>query len=291
MYVRSVCSGRPIAFALSARAQAPNRALPHSPATTNAFGGRELLDMSAEQLIEHTLQEGQAAIDGFATHAVRLTEAISATYPAGKTLEAIAKEMAPGVDAAKGATNAKCAAMAYQVRDEAAAAAAAFRAAEMWLAMKAPSISDGNNFGVDVQQYVVGELKAMRTQMEGFVATSKDYHWARAEGCAKLFAGETDKVETSSSETSETKEGKESKEKKTSSTKSKSESKPAGYADYKAYVLDIDVKNYHSSFCALTDIKNSYLKAHMLFAKNLKRLADPRGEGEDGRPVHAMSMF
>ena len=42
---------------------------------------------------------------------------------------------------------------------------------------------------------------------------------------------------------------------------------------------------------SLTDIKNNYLKAHVLFAKNMKRLADPRGEGEDGSRVHSMSMF
>lgn len=41
----------------------------------------------------------------------------------------------------------------------------------------------------------------------------------------------------------------------------------------------------------LTDIKNNYLKAHVLLSKNAKKLQDPRGEGEDGRSLNAMSMF
>merc|ERR1712146_440205 len=39
-----------------------------------------------------------------------------------------------------------------------------FKAAEMWLYLKTPEVSDGNNFGVEVQAYVLGELKAMRTE-------------------------------------------------------------------------------------------------------------------------------
>jgi len=31
--------------------------------------------------------------------------------------------------------------------------------------------------------------------------------------------------------------------------------------------------------------------AHALFSKNMKRLADPRGEGESGSATNVMSMF
>jgi hypothetical protein len=30
---------------------------------------------------------------------------------------------------------------------------------EMWLQIKTPEVADGNNFGVEVQAYVAGELK------------------------------------------------------------------------------------------------------------------------------------
>ena len=110
------------------------------------------------------------------------------------------------VDGAKTSTNPKCAALAEQVREEAAIATAAFRAAEMWLKLKSPSVSDGNNFGVDVQNYVISELVAMRTQMDAFIIASRDYHYSRAEGVGKLFAG--NKSDESTSESSEVADGK-----------------------------------------------------------------------------------
>ena len=60
--------------------------------------------------------------------------------------------------------------------------------------------------------------------------------------------------------------------------------------DYKEYVVAVDVRAYHHAFTQLTDLRNYYVRAHTLFAKNAKRLADPRGEGDDGR-AHSMSMF
>lgn len=43
-------------------------------------------------------------------------------------------------------------------------------------------------------------------------------------------------------------------------------------------------------FAQLTDMRDNYLKAHVLFAKNMKKLADPRGDG-DGKSANVMSMF
>lgn len=244
----------------------------------------------ADALLAHTLEEGQGAIDSFATHSVRLAELLPATFPA-KPLEAVAAEMKPAIDKNPTVPNATCAKLAEQVREEAAIAVAAFRAAEMWLRIKAPSVSDGNNFGVDVQNYVIAELQAMRTAMEAFIPAARDYHWSRAEGLAKLIS-DSATAETSTSESKETKDGKTEDVKKSSKTSTTKEAKPAGYQDYAAYVLGLDVKQYHTAYTSLTDIKNNYLKAHLLFAKNMKRLADPRGEGEDGfRGAHAMSMF
>lgn len=239
----------------------------------------------ADALLQHTIDEGTKAIDGFAPSAMRLAEHLVKNPP--KSLVEVAKEMAPLVDGAKTSTNPKCAALAEQVREEAAIATAAFRAAEMWLKLKSPSVSDGNNFGVDVQNYVISELVAMRTQMDAFIIASRDYHYSRAEGVGKLFAG--NKSDESTSESSEVADGKTTK--KSTTKTEKNASTPPGQADYKSYIVGLDVKAYHTAFDSLTDIKNNYLKAHVLFAKNMKRLADPRGEGEDGSRVHSMSMF
>lgn len=189
--------------------------------------------------------------------------------------------------ASKDSTNAKVTALGDLVREEAAVAVGLFRAAEMWLRLKAPTVSDGNNFGVDVQNYVLGELQSMRGGMEAMVIASRDYHWSRGNGLEKLLGD--DKKE---SMTSEVKEVEGDKTVVKSSTASKTMlCSPPGYPDYKAYVLSLDVKQYHAAFGFLTDMKNNYLKAHVLFAKNMKRLSDPRGDGEDGRSAHSMSMF
>ena len=61
-----------------------------------------------------------------------------------------------------------------------------FKKVELWICLKAPPISDGNNFGADVQNCVLGELKAMRHGIEGFLGGADAYHWARAIGIEKL---------------------------------------------------------------------------------------------------------
>ena len=218
----------------------------------------------------------------------RLTEALASAFPA-VSLEAVAAEFAK--TSASKEVNAKVAALSNSVREEAAVAVGIFRSAEMWLRIKTPSVSDGNNFGVDVQNYVITELQAMQKAVDAMVTTSKDYHWARAAGLDKLFAGESSETKKDSSESTEEKDGKpETKKTASSSTSSKSSAQPAS-ADYKEYLVQVDVRQYQNCHSQLSEIRNAYIRAHLLFAKNLKRLTDPRGEGEDGRSGNVMSMF
>ena len=62
-------------------------------------------------------------------------------------------------------------------------------------------------------------------------------------------------------------------------------------ADFVEYTAALDTKQYHTIGYQLNEITNYYLKAHLLFEKNAKRLADPRGEGEGGGGGNVMSMF
>jgi len=239
--------------------------------------------------IDAMLEEGMVAIDGLPTHASRIAGLLQTHFPA-QTLEAVHAAMKPGVEAAKSSVNPKVAELSSLLREEAAVAASQFRACEMWIRLKAPAVSDGNNFGVDVQNYVLGELQAMRQGMETMGSSGRDYFWARGQGLDKLFGD--DKSTTSQSEHTESETKGDTKTEKTSKSTSKdiSSSKPPGYPDYHEYVLCLDVRQYHLVFNHLTDLRNHYLKAHVLFAKNMKRLSDPRGEGaEGGRNV--MSMF
>merc|ERR1719267_252199 len=177
------------------------------------------------------IEEGMAAIDALPDHAKRITALLATHFPA-QTLEAVHSAMRPSVESARGGVNQKVAELSSLVREEAAVAAAQFRAAEMWIRLKAPAVSDGNNFGVDVQNYVLGELQAMRKGIEAMVVSGRDYHWSRGQGLEKLF-GE-DKSSTSQKEdtTVENEGDKKSEKVVKSSSTSTSTSKPPGYPDY-----------------------------------------------------------
>lgn len=67
---------------------------------------------------------------------------------------------------------------------------------------------------------------------------------------------------------------------------------PCLLVDYVSYVVELDVKEYFSTYTSLLDIRNCYIKAATLFEKNMKRLQDPRGDGGDsGQGSNMMSMF
>jgi len=242
--------------------------------------------MSAEEGVQMLLEEGAAAIESLPTHANRLSATISKTFPK-QSLEQVGKAMtAAATSGPKDKVNAQVAALGVLVREEAASASHVFRQAEQWLHMKTPAVSDGNNFGVDVQQYVLGELVKMRGSVEEMLVTGRDYHWTRAKGLDALLGDSGTVTTTKSSENVDDGKTKLS----TSNDKTVSEKTPAGYPDYKEYLVSVDVRAYHHAFTQLTDLRNFYIRAHAMFAKNSKRLADPRGEGEDGR-AHSMSMF
>jgi len=229
------------------------------------------------------LDDGSTAIDQLPAHAQRLAKLIAEKFPK-MSLEQVGQAMASA--ASTESVNAKVAALGVLVREEAAQASFLFRQCEMWLYLKQPAVSDGNNFGVDVQNYVLGELKAMRTEMDAMLITGRDYHWSRGQGIDKLFG---DAVEESSTSESTKKEDGKTTTTSSSDTGKKSK-KVAGMHDYKEYVVSVDVRAYHHAFTQLTEMRNFYVRAHALFAKNAKRLADPRGEGSDGA-AHSMSMF
>jgi len=237
------------------------------------------------EMVDAMIGEGATAIEALPQHAARISNLLSTHFPA-QTLEAVHTAMRPSVEAARGGVNKKVAELSNVVREEAAVAAAQFRSAEMWLRLKTPAISDGNNFGVEVQNFVLTELQAMRTAMEAMVISGRDYYWSRGQGLDKLFGD--DKTTTSTKEDTSTDKDGEKSSKGTSTTTTTS--KPPAYPDYQEYVVCVDVRQYHLCFNHLTDMRNNYLKAHVLFEKNMKKLTDPRGDGE-GKSVNVMSMF
>jgi len=243
--------------------------------------------------LEEAVASGERSIAAFLDNANALTAEIAASFPPMSLDEVHAKFAAmPTPEGSKGALNPEVVKLCAMVRQHAAAATDEFRNAEMWLQMKAPSVSDGNNFGVDVQNFVNTEVVAMRTKIQGMLDALSTYHWQRGVGIEKMPDSKSSEMSTSETTESEEKEGKKTDTKKSSKTASTKATKAAPIDDFVQYTVAMDVKAYHNAYVQLTDIRNCYVKASALFSKNMKRLADPRGEGEDGgQNRNVMSMF
>lgn len=235
--------------------------------------------------VQQAVEAGELVISSrLAARSSELSELLAAKFT-HTNLEAAAVEFEANIDP-DGGINSVVSALATLVREEAAKSIDDFKQAEMWIALKAPSISDGNNFGVDVQNYVAAELKTMRHAMQIMIDGASNYHWQRGNALEK--SAKSGEQMTEESESTE-KDGDKVTTKRNKATKSSSKLPPQ-LADYRRYTAALDVKQYHAAYSQLTDLRNCYIKARVLFEKNHKRLLDPRGDGEGGdRGV--MSMF
>ena len=104
------------------------------------------------------LRAGEAAIAKLGPRAAEVQALITSTF-AQKSLAEVQDSFEKTVS---NACNAEVLKVGALVREQAAAAIEDFKAAELWLHLKTPEVADGNNFGVEVQAFVLGELKAPR---------------------------------------------------------------------------------------------------------------------------------
>ena len=118
---------------------------------------------------------------------------------------------------APGAVNPEVAKVGALLREQVAMMVADFKAAEMWLYLKTPEVSDGNNFGVEVQAYVLGELKAMRTEAAAMMDAVSAYHLLRGATLEKIVKTPT---KTTDDESKVEVDGDKTTTKSTKSTKS-----------------------------------------------------------------------
>jgi len=238
-------------------------------------------------LLAQGTEDGEKTIDALLDRAAEIKAIIqkeffdtSSNPLAGKTLEAVQNEFAKKLIASGklSSENAEVSKLHSIAREQAVLSVSDFRKMEMWLAFKTPPVSDGNNFGVEVQSFVCTELKTMRQAMQTMVDGVSNYHWQRASALEKM-GGES--KESSTSESTE-KDNDKTTVKSSTTSKTTNKDEPA-MRDYVLHTAALDAREYHNVYCHLVDISNCYLKAHLLFVKNSKRLADPRGEGGDGR--------
>merc|ERR1712070_492548 len=88
---------------------------------------------------------GEAAIAKLEERSLELSGIIAANFPP-KTLEQVGAEFeAQASSAEQGKPNTTVAKLSMLVREQAAISVDDFKSAEMWIALKAPAVSDGNN--------------------------------------------------------------------------------------------------------------------------------------------------
>jgi len=235
------------------------------------------------------LNLGEEAISKLAVRSTEVQGFVEKNF-SPKTLEQVQAEFVTALSPAA-AENVVVAKLCSLVRDQAAQTIEDLKNCEMWLHCKTPAVSDGNNFGVDVQVYVLGELVKMRTECTAMLDAVQSYHMSRATGMEKIVSLSTsDKDQEKVTEKSTGgKDGDKSTvtEKTIEKTHAKSLSP---LPDQLKYLAALDTKEYHACYLRLTDLRNTYVKAHLMISKNQKRLADPRGDGE-GTRANSMSMF
>ena len=228
---------------------------------------------------------GETSIAKLGARAAEVQALITANFPQ-KSLADVAAAFE--ATATTSEPNAAVAKVDTLLREQAALAIEDIKAAELYISLKTPEIADGNNFGVEVQAFIEGELKKLRGAegLAPIMDVVSAYHLARGATLEKIV-----KKPTSSSD-EETKvevdEGKTTTKKTTSTKQSSAQSAPL--PDYVKYIAALDTKEYHACYTKLVDVRNAYIKANLLLTKNAKRLADPRGDGE-GSSSNYTSMF
>eukprot|EP00304_Pavlova_gyrans_P015981 CAMPEP_0206032892 /NCGR_PEP_ID=MMETSP1466-20131121/278_1 /ASSEMBLY_ACC=CAM_ASM_001126 /TAXON_ID=44452 /ORGANISM="Pavlova gyrans, Strain CCMP608" /LENGTH=238 /DNA_ID=CAMNT_0053407047 /DNA_START=48 /DNA_END=764 /DNA_ORIENTATION=+ len=186
-----------------------------------------------------------------------------------------------------GKSNAELLATQQQVHELLVTGIADFRALEFWLQTKVPQLSDGNNFGVEVQDFVIEKLKAMRVQCSTHADKMADYVFQRGTGLEKLGISKT--TETASVENTETKT-EDGKPKETKTRKDETTSKAAskeGVEDFAEYLVEVDVKHYVALEGMARDLASFYVRAHELVVNNRDKCLNPRG-GRSGGGANSM---
>ncbi|XP_061877226.1 proteasome activator complex subunit 1 [Entelurus aequoreus] len=111
----------------------------------------------------------------------------------------------------------------------------------MWLQLQIPTIEDGNNFGVAVQEKVFEILTSARTKIEGFQTQISKYYSERGDAVAKA-------------------------------------SKTAHVGDFRELVHQLDETQYFELRLMVLDICATYAALHDIIIKNYGKIKRPRGD-------------
>mmetsp|Transcript_22943 Transcript_22943/g.59002 ORF Transcript_22943/g.59002 Transcript_22943/m.59002 type:complete len:240 (-) Transcript_22943:208-927(-) len=175
----------------------------------------------------------------------------------------------------------------YEVHNLLGRAVSDFRALEFWLVTKVPQVSDGNNFGVEVQHYVIDELKKCRIAMQGHADSLANYSWSRGLGAEKMGSSSSSEENKSEVREEKTEDGtpKVNTTMKTEKT-DKTVSKPE-IEDFGEHIVALDVKHYVALEGMLREVEHAYVRTFELIKKNRDKCENPRGDSTSGsRPFN-----
>jgi len=112
----------------------------------------------------------------------------------------------------------------------------------MWLKFLIPKAEDGNNFGVEIQEFFLDELTIIAEVAALFFKTIEKYHEQRADALKEV-------------------------------------TKFPFIEDYRRAVKELDEKEGYWLFIVLGEIRNHYAQIYDFMQKNSRRLLAPRGSG------------
>lgn len=112
----------------------------------------------------------------------------------------------------------------------------------MWLQFLIPKVEDGNNFGVEIQEFCLQELTMIAEIASLFFKTIEKYHEQRADALKKV-------------------------------------TKYPFIEDYRRAIKELDEKEGFWLHIVLVEIRNHYAQMYDFYQKNEDRILAPRGNG------------
>merc|ERR1711871_251550 len=116
------------------------------------------LGPAASKMNDMLLDMGARALANLPTRAAEIQELMQSNFQK-TTLAEMQTQFETLVASSPGSVNASVVGLSTLVREQAALTVEDIKSLEMYLAIKTPEVSDGNNFGVEVQSFVLSELK------------------------------------------------------------------------------------------------------------------------------------
>jgi len=111
----------------------------------------------------------------------------------------------------------------------------------VWVVLLIPKIEDGNNFGVEVQEETLGELRVFEQELAGNQEQIANYFLARAKVVSQI-------------------------------------SKRPGVKDYARFITEEDEKQFVGLRLMVAELRNSCSSIHDLIMKNKDKITTPRGQ-------------